>query len=185
MRSAEDIREHLIFLLNHAMKRPGVFGGWDAAWPVMNALGFIDEDEDRIEVVDTNSRAPLRFVDERVSDPDASFYHALLLPELYSRGWFRPDHLLTAAQHADLLTGLDLWLADPRTRIEAVEAFGPPSWRHAGVFAYATADPADPMVVFGSHDGTITAAWTSEHRFPRGLRSTSAGKKLIASRPSP
>ncbi|WP_344655390.1 hypothetical protein [Catenulispora subtropica] len=103
---------------------------------------------------------------------------------MYRRGSFQPAHVLTSAAHADLLTTLDPWLADRRRQCDVVEAFGPASWRRGDVLAYATADPADPMVVFVAHNDAVTAAWTSEERFPEGLRLTTAGKELLANRPA-
>lgn len=186
MLSAQEIREHLIDQLNSVMKRPSMYGGWVAADVTAMHLAFIDGyDEPQIRIIDYTARSgSMRFVDERVPDPDQNLYFALHLPEFHRRGWFRPTAVLTPEAHADLLTTFEPWLADRRRQCDVVEAFGPPSWRHGNALAYATADPADPMVVFVAHDDAITAAWTSEELFPEGLRLTTAGKELLAERPT-
>jgi hypothetical protein len=185
MRSAEEIRNHLIFHLNSAMKRPGMYGGWQAAWSFESVLTNVDEVDDQIRVIDGNARNRLAFVDERVSDPDESFFNALYIPHYHQRGWLRPDAVLDPAAHKAFLDRLGLWLTEPRTRAEVLDLLGPPSWRHSDVFAYLTADPADPAIVLAFHDDTVTAAWTSDRAFPHGLRMTQAGKQNLANRQTP
>ena len=133
MRTAEEIREHLVESLNLMLKRPGMFGGWAAALTVIRNLNFIDGlDEGRIDVVDGNARVPSRFVAEQLPDPREDIYHSLFLPQLHQNGWFRPDRLLTAAEHAQLVSTLELWIGEDRAGSEIVEAFGQPSWVHGG-----------------------------------------------------
>lgn len=162
-----------------------MYGGWIAADVTAGQLAFIDgHDQRRIRVVDSDARSPQRYVDRQVPDPDGNLHFALHLPEFHRRGWFRPSAVLTSEAHTDLLATLEPWLADRRRQCDVVEAFGPPSWRHGNALAYATGDPADPVVVFVAHDDAITAAWTSEELFPNGLRLTTAGKELLAERPT-
>ena len=184
MRSAEEIREHVIVHLNSAMRRPDAYGGWAVVWSYEQTLTFIDKPDRRIELVDGNARNPMGFVDKRVSDPENSFYCALRIPHYHERDWFRPDAVLDPAVHKAFLDGLDLWLVDPRTRTEVLEVLGPPSWKHGDVIVYVTADPADPTLVLAFHEDTVAVAWTSERRFPAGLRLTPAGKERLASRPA-
>ncbi|ACU70625.1 hypothetical protein Caci_1704 [Catenulispora acidiphila DSM 44928] len=185
MRSAEEIREHAIDGLNHALKRPAMYGGWPAVWPYQDTLSYIDESSHRFEIVDGHARNPMGFVDESLSDPDESFFQALFIPHYHALGWFRPDAVLDPVAHKAFLDGLDLWLVDPHTRAEVLELLGPPSWKHSEVIAYVTADPADPALVLGFHDDIVASAWTSEGRFPAGLRLTPAGKERLASRSTP
>lgn len=185
MRSAADIREHVIDCLNHALKRPAMYGGWSAVWSYRETLTYIDESGHRFEIVDGNARNPMGFVDESLSDPDESFFHALYIPVYHQRGWFRPDAVVDPAVHKAFLDGLDLWLGDPRTRTEVLELLGRPSWKHGEVIAYVSADPADPTLVIGFHEDIVASAWTSGQVFPAGLRLTPAGKERVASRTAP
>ncbi|GAA1965437.1 hypothetical protein [Catenulispora subtropica] len=190
MRTAEDIREHLIVTLNSMFKRPGMYGGWLAAHTVIDMLEYVDGvDEGRISVVDSNARTPERFVDERLPDPRSDIYHSLFLPRLHQRGWFRPDKLLTSAEHADLVEALELWVSEVRSQSDVIESFGTPSWAHGGwqgsprVMVYAAADAARPMVYFvAAEDEVIVAAWAAENLFPIGLNVTTRGKELLADR---
>ena len=189
MRTAEEIREHLIEQLNGMLKRPGMYGGWVAAMTVMWNLGYIDGlDEVHVHVVDSNARMPTRLVSERIPDPREDVYHSLFLPEIHRRGWFRPSRFLTADEHADLVAALDLWISHDRTRTDVIEMFGQPSWAHGGwqgsprVMVYAAANPSKPMVyLVVVEDVGVIAAWVAEHLFPVGLHVTAAGKGILAS----
>ncbi|KUO14435.1 hypothetical protein [Streptomyces dysideae] len=183
--TADDIHAHLVEQLNHALRRPGMFGGETALWLLFDHLLFAegqptawDEERGRLAERGCWNALGVQGVFQRlIPGRNHEYGVASVYAEFaHRRGWLRPDRVLDAETYDALVARARQWAGEDRWWSEVVAEFGEPSVLFGGnnplygkTLGYLTEDPGRPIVFFhlwnGSLDGT-EPSWPPAHEEP-------------------
>ncbi|WP_037826127.1 hypothetical protein [Streptomyces sp. NRRL B-1347] len=182
--SADEIHAYLVEEMNHALRRPGMYGYEGALRMVLDHLLFVEgQPEARAEQEKVWEEggawsstgvtgAIRRYLPDRSRDGMASVYGEFAR----RRGWLRPERVLTADEYRALRGRVRAWAGADRVWGDVVDAFGEPSVLFGGTsplygktLSYLTEDPDEPMVSFHLWNGTTPdtdSSWPPEHEQP-------------------
>ncbi|WBB68117.1 hypothetical protein [Micromonospora sp. WMMD812] len=136
-RTAAEIHAHLRQHVDHALRRPGMYGGEVALVPLFHLLAFaegIDGDWEREReawrrrdvLLPTGVSGAFGYV-----LPDGARDHcavASVYAEFAHRvGWLPLDRRLARDEHDDLVSSVPTWVTEDRTSADVAARFGPPS----------------------------------------------------------
>ena len=155
-RTVTEVRDHLIGTFNDAVRRPGMFYGDRALGVYLEMLAYLDGDEDgSVWIVDSNQRSVEAPVQSLFPDAAVAVEASLNGEEAFRRGWLRLGRELSDTEYASLIDRIPKWQAGVHLAAEvlltlgpASVVFGPTNPAYPTTLAYATADPARPMVLF-------------------------------------
>ncbi|WP_405062257.1 hypothetical protein OG474_11605 [Kribbella sp. NBC_01505] len=187
MLTVEQIQQHFIEQLNHAIRRPGMFGPSEIGLDyTLTDVVYVTETGDRRTWRNTMSWA------EAWTSHGVSGVVTLLMPETEQHGaasvyadyahdhkWLTLDRTLTAEEYGEMRRALDTWCAVDRARADVIERFGEPSVRIGGnsdqALGYGL--PGEPMVWFHTADEEVVLAGRCGEPFVESLRFTPEGER--------
>lgn len=155
-RSVSEVREHVIETFNQAVRRPGMFHGDRALGVYLEMLAYLDGDDDGfVWIVDSNQRTVDAPIQELFPGAAVAVEASLNGEEAFRRGWLRLSRELSDVEYSSLIDRIPKWQAGAHLASEvllthgpASVVFGPTNPAYPTTIAYATADPATPMVLF-------------------------------------
>jgi hypothetical protein len=185
--ASDEIHAYLVDQLNHALRRPGLFGTESelALRMLMDHLLFV---ECQPEALAEQQRVweergawsstgvagvfrdliPERYYEYGIASLYAEFAH--------SRGWLRPDRVLDRDEYAVLVSVVRQWAREDRMWTDVVNEFGTPSMLfgsnnpyYGKTLGYLTENLEDPMVSFHLWNGTAPGdeqSWPPPHEEP-------------------
>ncbi|MDT7843063.1 hypothetical protein [Streptomyces justiciae] len=183
--SADEMHAYLVDQLNHALRRPGMFGGEIAILMLLDHLLFMEGQlECRWEAV----REPLRergastaigvkgVFRELIRGRDEHDVASVYAEFAHQRRWLHADRLLDARTHESLMGRASEWAAQDRQWPDVVAEFGEPSIlfggtnpRYGKTLAYVSEDPGHPLVFFHLWNGDLDEAsptWKPSYEQP-------------------
>lgn len=200
MRTADEIRHHLIERVNGAVRRPGMWGGELALRSVLADLTFVDDvDEawrgEQRQLVERGSWTQIGvggafatvFGGRRTGTHDAAV-GSVYAEVAHRLGYLRLDEDVEPAAYRALRREVRPWCRETdRTLTDVVAAFGEPGLRCGSAdplwpttVAYGTDRPADPLVCFDTAGPTavVRDVRIRTSAFPRDFTYTPAGRAM-------
>ncbi|MEV0680264.1 hypothetical protein AB0I60_27485 [Actinosynnema sp. NPDC050436] len=157
------MREYLIKQVNHALRRPGMYGGETAIRLYLDAAAFAYASEQAVHQALEELRTRRALSAAGVSGAFADLWgdaHEGAVASVYAeiahcRGWLQLDRTFTPAEHDELRRGAETWCREDRLLSDILTAFGPPSVlfggsnpRYPKTLAYSTGRRDDPLLCF-------------------------------------
>ncbi len=187
MLTVDQIRQHFIEVLNHAIRRPGMFGPGE--------IGLDHTLTDVVYVTETGDRQTWRDALEargawsptgaggmvRALMPGTEQHAAASVYADYAHehGWLALDRTLTVEEYDAVRGGFAEWCAVDRVRDDVVGRFGASSVRIGGsgdgVLGYGR--PGEPMVWFHSGVDEVVLAGRRGGQFGESLKFTPEGAR--------
>ncbi|OUC91220.1 hypothetical protein [Streptosporangium minutum] len=168
-RSRSEIRDYLVDRLNHALRRPEMFGGETALLLLLDHLVYAERQdeawaEERQAMESRGAFTPTGVTGAfRALVPGAyqCGVASVYAEFVRARGWLQADRVLTADEHESMRQKLSTWVAQDRVLSEVLETFGPPSVLFGGnnplygkTLGYLTDQAKEPMLFFHLWNGT-------------------------------
>ncbi|MFF1816072.1 hypothetical protein ACFVWG_02165 [Kribbella sp. NPDC058245] len=187
MLTVEQIQQHFIEMLNHAIRRPGMFGPGE--------IGLDHTLTDVVYVMETGDRRTWHAALEARgswTSIGVSGWVMRLMPGTEQRaaasvyadyahehGWLALDRVLTSDEYGAMRDGFAEWCAVDRVREDVVARFGEPSVRIGGsgdqVLGYGR--PGEPIVWFHTGNDDVVLAGRCGGLFVESLRFTPEGER--------
>ncbi|MFI6324168.1 hypothetical protein ACIBG8_42040 [Nonomuraea sp. NPDC050556] len=168
-RSSAEIRQYLIGRLNHALRRPEMFGGEVALRLLLDHLAYVDKREASwaaewrvMEGHGTHNALGVTGAFQAVMPGDCGHGVASAYAEFVRAcGWLEVTEVLSADEYAAMDERLDDWAVQDHTLSEVVDTFGAPSVLFGGssplygkTLGYVAMQSANPMIFFHLWNGT-------------------------------
>lgn len=168
MRTIEEFRERLLEQTNHAVRRPGMFGGELPIRFLLGDLTFIDEADEAWNYEQQQLRDRGSWTEIGVPGAFATIFggrqqgtHDAAVGSVYAEiahrlGYLRLDNTLTTSDYRQLRREARPWSrAGDRSLSDVIETFGEPGIRCGGngafwpaTIAYVTTSSSDPLICF-------------------------------------
>lgn len=185
--ASDEIRAYLVDQLNHALRRPGMYGRELALRMLMDHLLFVEREpgalaeqqrvwEERGAWSSTGVAGVFRGLIPGRYDGDEYGVASVYAEFAHRRGWLKPDRHLAPGEYASLVGAVRQWAAEDRVWTDIVDEFGAPSVLFGGnnpyygkTLGYLTGNPEEPMVSFHLWNGSAPGdepSWPPEHEEP-------------------